>query len=72
MEEKNNINSISSIIKITSLDTVNIPFKILKELDWGMDEKVQVDICDVINNANEEWQEIRIARKKDIHKIYDN
>ena len=74
MKEKNNTNCISSIIKITPSDTnvSYIPFKIFKELNWDIDEKVQIDICDVINNANEEWQEIRIARKKDIHKIYDN
>tara|TARA_R100000808_G_C2126845_1_gene136939 strand:+ start:600 stop:824 length:225 start_codon:yes stop_codon:yes gene_type:complete len=70
MKKINNNQSIDVALKSTSLGIINIPTKILKELGWNINEKVEVCISNCINHENEEWQEIQVTRKIDADKIY--
>ena len=57
-------------LKATSLNIVNIPIEILKEIGWDINETVEVCITDCLNHINEEWKEIQIIRKVDANIIY--
>tara|TARA_R100001594_G_scaffold28071_3_gene53248 strand:+ start:6527 stop:6742 length:216 start_codon:yes stop_codon:yes gene_type:complete len=66
----NNNESIDVTLKGTSLNVINIPTKILKELKWNVNEIVQVCISHCSNHENEEWQEIQVMKKIDVNRVY--
>lgn len=58
-------------LKATSLDIVNIPTEILKEIEWDINETVEVCIVNCSNHENEEWKEIQIMKKVDAERVYE-
>ncbi len=61
---------VNGVLKGTSLDCVNIPNKLIKQLGWKINEPVQICISECFNELDNDWHEITIIRMKDIPRAY--